>query len=421
MKIKTIKKSYDEVLKLPYKKHQKPLKPNSALKKLINTLSDKELAKVNFKYESVNMQSLDNSEPCLFLMNHSCFLDLMIASHILKDRPFNIVCTSDGFVGKELLMRMVGCIPTQKFVNDLTLVKDINYCVKKLKTSVLMYPEASYSFDGTKTPLPPSLGKCIKMLGVPVVFIETFGAFLRDPLYNGLRIRNVDVSAKVTYLLSKEDIKNMSVEEINKKVWKCFYFDGFKWQKENKVKITEDFRTIGLERVLYKCPSCLSEGNMKGIGEKFVCKKCGKSYYMTEYGEMKAENTYTQFSHIPDWYLWQRKCAKVEVSSENYEIKIPVRIGILKDYKAIYLVGEGILTHNKDGFNLTGCDGKLNYVQSPKHSYSLYADYFWYEIDDVICIGDNKTLYYCFPLDDSVPVAKARLATEELYKIVNAH
>lgn len=48
---------------------------------------------------------------------------------------------------------------------------------------------------------------------------------------------------------------------------------------------------------------------------------------------------------------------------------------------------------------------------------SLYADYFWYEIGDVICIGDNGTLYYCFPKEGGDVVAKARLATEELYKL----
>lgn len=51
-------------------------------------------------------------------------------------------------------------------------------------------------------------------------------------------------------------------------------------------------------------------------------------------------------------------------------------------------------------------------------SYGLYADYFWYEIGDMISIGDAKYQYYCFPKDQkNSSVAKARLATEELYKI----
>ena len=90
---------------------------------------------------------------------------------------------------------------------------------------------------------------------------------------------------------------------------------------------------------------------------------------------------------------------------------------MLVDTKRIWFVGEGTLNHTADGFHLVGCDGKLDYRQSPKASYSLYADYFWYEIGDVISIGTPKVLYYCFPKGEKDVVAKTRLATEELYKI----
>ena len=79
------------------------------------------------------------------------------------------------------------------------------YTVKELKSSILIYPEASYSFDGTPTPLPDSIGKCLKLL-VLVVVIRTHGAFARDPLYNCLQLRKVKVSAEMKYLLSPEDI-----------------------------------------------------------------------------------------------------------------------------------------------------------------------------------------------------------------------
>ncbi|MBR3863461.1 MAG: hypothetical protein IKM42_07415, partial [Clostridia bacterium] len=69
------------------------------------------------------------------------------------------------------------------------------------------------------------------------------------------------------------------------------------------------------------------------------------------------------------------------------------------------------------GFHLTGCEGKLDYTQDPILSYTLNADFNWYEIGDVISIGTNRALYYCFPKNAGDFAAKARLATEELYKI----
>ena len=343
---------------------------------------------------------------------------MKIASTVLYPRPFNVVCTSDGFVGKNWLMRLIGCIPTKKFVSDPKLVRDMVYAVKELKSSVLMYPEASYSFDGTATPLPDSIGRCIKMLGVPVVMIRTYGAFSRDPLYNGLRLRKVKVTADMEYILSAKEVAEKSAEELKQIVNKQFDFDGFRWQQENEVRIKEKFRAEGLNRVLYKCPHCNQEGSMVGKSTKIICKNCGSTYELTEYGYLKALKGKSEFTHVPDWYKWERQCVREEIENGTYLLDVPVDICMMVDTKCVYRVGTGRLVHTKEGFHLTGCDGKLDYKQKPSSSYSLYSDYFWYEIGDVICIGDNKVLYYCFPKDAGDIVAKTRLATEELYKII---
>lgn len=417
MKIKTVKKSYDEVMAMETPKRKKPIKPTLFFRILIMLLSVFSIPR-GFKYRKIGMEKLGKKEPCIILMNHSSFVDFKIAASILFPRAFNIICTSDGFVGKAWLMRLIGCIPTQKFVTDLSLVKDILYTAKQLKSSILMYPEASYSFDGTATTLPESLGYLVKKLGIPLVMIRTYGAFSRDPLYNGLQIRKVKVSADLKYVLSPEDIEKMSSDEINQAINDEFSFDNFKWQQENKIKISEPFRADHLNRVLYKCPHCMAEGSMEGKGIHLTCHECGKKYELDEYGYMRALSGETEFEHIPDWYAWQRECVRRELSDETYHLKSEVEIGILINSKCIYMVGDGILTHTKEGFHLTGCDGKLDYHQHPLGSYSLYSDYYWYEIGDVICIGNTKVLYYCFPKGSEDVVSKTRIATEELYKLV---
>lgn len=417
MKIKTTDMSYEKVLALPKEKRMKPKKPNMLFRTLLKTVSEPDIKATNFKCNKIGMETLGKDEPCVFLMNHSSFLDLKIAATVLYPRPFNIICTSDGFVGKSFLMRNLGCIPTQKFVFDLRLVKDMMYAIKKLKSSILMYPEASYSFDGKSTPLPESVGKCLKALGVPVVMISTHGAFARDPLYNGLRLRKVDVSADMEYILSPEELKEKSIAEINSVLKKYFSFDNFLWQKENGILISEPFRAEGLNRVLYKCPHCLAEGKMQGSGCRVSCKNCGAEYELTELGELRAINVEPKFTHIPDWYGWERESVREELLSATYELSIPVDIKVLVDTKSIYNVGSGNLVHNSEGFRLTGCGGKLDYRQKPSASYSLYADYFWYEIGDMVCIGDSEILYYCFPQGGEDVAAKTRLATEELYKL----
>ena len=420
MKIKTKDMDYEEVCSLPKLHHRKPVRPSRVLAALFRTLSKKELRAAKFTYEKVGMERLGRREPALFLMNHSCFLDLKMSAVMLKDRPYNIVCTSDGFVGKEGLMRRFGCIPTQKFVQDVTLIRDMSYVLNKLKSSVLMYPEASYSFDGTATPLPESLGKLIKLLGVPVVMIKTEGAFLHDPLYNNLQLRKVKVSATMEYLLSPKDIAVKTPDEINKILARKFSFDNFKWQRENGVLVNELFRADCLNRVLYKCPSCGSEGHTEGKGIYLTCTSCGKKYELTENGQMVALEGGTEFSHIPDWYKWERESVRKELEDGTYHFEEEVDIRMLVNMNCIYNVGKGILRHDTDGWTLKGCDGRLNFHVGPLSSYSLYSDYYWYELGDMICIGDTKVLYYCFPKNTKDLVAKARLATEELYKIKKA-
>lgn len=417
MKIRNRELSYEAVCALPKEQHQKPKRPSMFYRTLLKAVGAGDLKATNFKLETEGMERLAADEPALFLMNHSSFIDLKIAADILYPRPFNIVCTSDGFVGKNGLMRNLGCIPTKKFITDTTLVRDLVYTVKELKSSVLMYPEASYTFDGTATPLPNALGKLIRMLKVPVVMIRTSGAFLRDPLYNGLQLRKTDVSAKMTYVLSPEEIAGKTAEELNAVLKELFTFDNFREQQEKGILIKEPFRADGLNRVLYKCASCGEEGRMKGKGTKLTCGCCKKSWELTENGFLRADDGNDIFDHVPDWYEFERRSVRKELEEGTYRLDVPVLIRMLVDTKCLYTVGKGRLIHTEEGFTLTGCGGKLNYRHTPSMSYSLYSDYFWYEIGDMICIGDSDALYYCFPEEGGDVVAKTRLAAEELYKM----
>lgn len=417
MKIKTKEKSYSEVMALPKEKHKKPIRQLKIFRMLLKAVSQFDLKATHFTCEKIGMDRLGSKEPCLILMNHSSFIDIKIVAQLLADREYHIVCTLDGFVGKKLLMRLLGCISTKKFINDINLVKDMRYTVQGLKGSVLMYPEASYSFDGTQTPLPSSLAKCIKLLKVPVIMIRTQGAFLRDPLYNCLQKRKVKVQASMEYLLSPEEIEQKSAHELNTILQEAFCIDNFRQQQEQNILVKEQFRADGLQRVLYRCPHCQTEGKMQGKGTNITCEACNQTYELTENGYLRALNGETIFSHIPDWYRWERECVRRDLENNTYELDIEVSIYMLIDTKCIYKVGDGRLRHTVEGFHLTGCDGELDYRQLPQASYSLYSDFYWYEIGDMISIGDEQVQYYCFPKNGENVVAKTRLAAEELYKL----
>lgn len=417
MKTKVINKSYEEVLAIPREKHQKPIKPNWLFRTLLKLVSLPDIIATDFKCEKIGMEKLGKDEPAFFLMNHSCFLDLEIVPTVLYPRHFNIVATTDAFIGKNWLMRQIGCISTNKFVADMNLIRDMMHSVRELKSSVVMFPEAGYSFDGRCVPMPDTLGKMVKMLGVPLCTIITHGAFSRDPLYNNLQKRKVKVSAEMKYLLSPEQIKEMSAEDIQALIMKEFSFDSFAWQRDNKIKIDEKFRADGLNRILYKCPSCGAEGRMVGSGTKLSCHDCGKEYVMDEYGVMKARSGKTEFAHIPDWYDWERECVRRDIEEDKYSVDLPVDIVMTVTDHKFYRVGEGRLKHDKNGFVLDGCDGKLHYEHKPLCAHTVNSDFFFYQIGDVVSFGNNDYLFYCFPKTEEDVVCKIRFAAEEIYKI----
>lgn len=422
MKIKIITKPYLEALKENKEKrgkHKKPKKPNIIFKTLMRLLAIPDMMATHFSSKKIGMERLKKGECAFYLMNHSSFIDLEIVPTLLYPKPFNIVATTDAFIGKGWLMRQIGCIPTKKFVPDVTMIRDVMYAAKKLKSSIVMFPEAGYSFDGTATVLPDTLGKFIKMLGIPLVMIHTYGAYSRDPLYNNLHRRRVRVSATMKYLLSAEEIKEMSPEEISAVVAQHFCFDSFRWQQEEHVAITEKNRAEGLERILYKCPHCGTECRMLGEGEHVRCLECGKNYYLNELGllECEEEGCECEIPHIPDWYRWEREEVKREIAEGSYSLDCEVRIVVSFDTKHFYLVGEGRLTHTKEGLHLVSSDGEIDYLHKPLSSYTICSDFNFYEIGDVISFGDSSCLYYCFPTSKEVSVAKVRLAAEEMYKL----
>ena len=90
MKIKTRYLPYEKAINLPSYAHKMPKKPNILFRTLVRLVSIPDLISARFKYEKIGMERLKRGESCLYLMNHSSFIDLKIAFAMLYPKPFNI-------------------------------------------------------------------------------------------------------------------------------------------------------------------------------------------------------------------------------------------------------------------------------------------------------------------------------------------
>ena len=151
--------------------------------------------------------------------------------------------------------------------------------------------------------------------------------------------------------------------------------------------------------------------NWNTVGHKTV----SFEQILDEHGYLKNTKNETIFNSVPNWYKWERECVKKEIEEDKYLLDEIVDIYALKDFKCIYKLSKGRLVHNKDGFSLY-IDNKLIYSQPANHSYTLNSDLNWYEMGDVIGIGDNDVRYYCVINMEKDVALKAKLAVEELFK-----
>lgn len=351
--------------------------------------------------------------PYLLLVNHNCFYDFKVVTTALFPHRYNNVVAIDGFTGREWLLRSVGCICKRKFTNDISLIRQI-LRVMKNGDILALYPEARYSLCGTEAVLPKSLPKLIKMLGVPVVLMINHGHHLMSPFWN-LRKRKVRTESVMTCLIRREELPELSADEIAGRLEANFRYDDFAWQKETGRRITENFRAEKLHKVLYKCPACGEEYTMDSKGCELFCKSCGKRWYMTELGELSAQDGNTEFSHIPSWYEWERECVRAEIEKGSYRFEGRVKVMALPNAEKFRDAGYAVLVHDMNGFTLTGQDYCIK--QPPLSTYSVHIEYEYLgKYGDCIDINTKDDTLYVYPEGEDFSVTKIALATEELYK-----
>lgn len=356
--------------------------------------------------------------PYIMLCNHNSFLDFKIMTAALFPRRANYVVALDGFIGREAIMRMVGCLSKRKFVNDIDLIRQTSRLLDQGQI-VVYYPEARYSHIGTNSVLPESLGKMLKYLQVPVVSLLFHGHHIDEPAWNQVS-RGTPVEAEMKLLLTKEQVAKLSPAEIQAKTTEALVFDDYAWQYENQVRVTYPQRAEGLHRVLYQCPNCNAEYRMHSQDSQLSCSACGKVWELTEYGQLQALQGETEFRSPPAWYEWQRENVRAEVRAGTYAMESEVLIDSLPNSKGFVRLGKGWLRHDMNGIVLKGSHlgEEFEVVKSNQSLYSIHVEFNYIDKKrDCVDISTLEDTYFAYPLTEDTSVTKIALAVEELYQL----
>ena len=400
-----------------YKTAKYPIRQPLFFVGLIWVLSKIMLIGKKKKIEKIGMEGLKG--PYILLSNHMSFIDFELVAMATGRRRVNNVVNIDGFYRRPWLLELIGAICTRKFTTDIHLIRSIHKVLERGDV-LCMYPEARYSPAGVTSYLPDSLGFLLKKCKVPVVVAIHRGNYLHSPFWDFRKKRKVPLHSTFTKVFTPEDLEALSVNEINAKLRSAFEYDEYKYQKDNGILITEPYRAEGLHKILYKCPHCKAESNMTSSGSVLSCPDCGKSWTLNEDGTLSANNGETEFSHIPDWFEWEREEVKGEIERGEYSFFDDVEVYSMPRCWKFEDLGKATLKHDiNEGFVLEGFYRGQDYriQRAPMQINSLHVEYDFlrYKPFDCIDISTEDDSFYCYPTKKNV-ITKLAFATEEIFK-----
>ena len=158
---------------------------------------------------------------------------------------------------------------------------------------------------------------------------------------------------------------------------------------------------------------------MASKGTELFCTACGKRWELTEDSNLVAKEGETEFSYVPDWFLWERDEVRREVEEGTYHFEDTVDVHSLPRCWRFEPLGEAKVTHSiEDGFILEGHYRGEDYriQRQPLEVNSLHVEYDFPHIKPLDCIDSSteNDSFYCFPSRENV-VTKLAFATEEIY------
>ena len=259
-----------------WKKHYKtakyPIRQPAWLTWVIWILSKICLIGKTYTLETIDMEGLE--PPYIIFSNHQAFIDFELAAMVTYPKKVNNVVNIDGYHMMPWLLTWIGSICTRKFTNDIHLVKSIRRVIRN-GDILCMYPEARYTPIGTTSFLPKSLGRLVKMNKVPLVVVTHHGNHLYSPFWAYKNKRKVPLHTVFRQVLTAKQVEEMTVDEINAVIRSAMEYDEYRYQLENGIRLTEDYRAEGLQKVLYQCPCCGTEFQMGTKGAEIFCNHCG--------------------------------------------------------------------------------------------------------------------------------------------------
>ena len=223
--------------------------------------------------------------------------------------PIRFVATEIAFLdpGKGFGMGVLArVIPKRVGKVDIIATRKIFRYLKK-GYAIGLFPEGDNTFYGETLDIYENTGRLLKMAKTDIILVKQQGGYLSQPRWADYFSKKGLTKTKTEFLLKKEELAEMSVEEINDIVRKALYNNDYDFQKKMMIPYDRIKRAEGIERLVYYCNSCGSVLTVYGKGDDIMCEKCGKIGHINEYELIEGNEfdnlvdyTKMQYSHMEE-------------------------------------------------------------------------------------------------------------------------
>lgn len=244
--------------------------------------------------------------PYLILSTHVSVFEMPYLLMTIRPNPV-IVLHELHLVDKlfMMLLSMVGPVWRMQGLPDARTVRQMKRAVRAGR-SVLIYPEGDLNWNGDSQPLDLGMARVARFIGAPVLVYRTKGSYMAFPRW-AHRARRGRVDMEYELAVKAEDFAKLTDEQVLEKLNAAFNHSERRWHYEGEGKgqqFTSSKPALGIERLLFMCPSCGKDSCMKSDNTGIMCSECGFRADVDANLAVKSSSN-LKFKDIWEWHDWQ--------------------------------------------------------------------------------------------------------------------
>ena len=184
--------------------------------------------------------------------------------------------------------------------------------------NVCIFAEGTRSWDGLTNPILPSTGKMAKKAGCALVTYKLTGGYFVSPNWAEGGTRRGPFHGGVVNIYTKEQLANLSAQEVNEAICRDLYEDAYARQKADPKPYKGKQLAVKMENLLYFCPLCGKLETLSSQKDRVSCSACGGSFTYDQFGMLHG----LDYDTLTEAARWQRQ-KMAERVAQNVPITAP--------------------------------------------------------------------------------------------------